>query len=68
LYISGLKRLLFAFNLIKLLMLLRCKRKEKCLTLLFFLPLYKYLVNDKKNQVLSIKYKLYKKKLMQSQS
>ena len=49
-------------------MLLRCKRKEKCLTLFFFLPLYKYLVNDKKNQVLNIKYKLYKKKLMQSQS
>jgi hypothetical protein len=67
-YISGIKRILLAFNLVKLLILLRCKKKEKCMTMLFFLPLYKYLVNDKKNQVLAIKYKIYQKKLMQVQS
>ena len=68
LYINGVKRILLCITFVKLLMLLRCKKKRKNLNMLFFVPLYRYLVFDKKNAVIDIKHKIYKKKLMQSQS
>ena len=68
LYITGIKRILLCITFIKLLMLLKCKKKRKNLTMLLFIPLYRYLVFDKKNAVINIKHKIYRRKLMQSQA
>jgi len=68
LYITGIKRILLCITFVKLLILLRCKKKRKNLTMLLFVPLYRYLVFDKKNAVIDIKHKIYRRKLMQSQA
>ena len=49
-------------------MLLYCKRKKKNINYKFFLPLSNYLINDKGSLVSKVKYKIYKKKLIQMQS
>ena len=68
LFISGLKRLLLCLNMIKYIILLNLRRKNKNLCYDYFKPLFEYLMNDKTNSVLKLKYKIYKQKLMQLQS
>ena len=67
-FITGKKRFLLCINFIKYLVLLYCKRKKKNINYKFFLPLSNYLINDKGSLVSKVKYKIYKKKLIQMQS
>lgn len=62
------KRLLLTINFIKYMILLNCKRKKKKMQYNIFLPLYDYLINDKNNSILKIKYRIYKLKLVQMQN
>lgn len=68
LFITGLKRTLLCINIIKYLILMNKKRKKKNLTYNYFNPLYQFLTNDKSSNVLKLKFKIYKQKLMQLQS
>jgi len=61
------KRLLLTINFLKYIILLNCKRKKKKIQFNLFNPLYDYLINDKVNSILKIKYKIYKLKLVQMQ-
>ena len=65
--LSG-KRLLLTINFIKYMILLNCKRGKKKMQFNLFNPLYDYLINDKINCILKIKYKIYKLKLAQMQT
>lgn len=62
------KRLLLTMNFIKYMILLNCKRKQKKMEFSLFLPLYDYIINDKINSILKIKYKIYRLKLVQMQA
>ena len=44
------------------------RRKKKNLSFAYLQPLFSYLMQDKLNSVIKIKYKIYKHKLMQLQS
>lgn len=61
------KRLLLTMNFIKYMILLNCKRKKKKMQFNLFSPLYEFLINDKINSILKIKYKIYRLKLIQMQ-
>jgi hypothetical protein len=68
LFITGLKRTLLCINIIKYVILMNLRRRKKNLNFLFLQPLFLYLMHDKVNSVIKIKYKIYKHKLMQLQS
>lgn len=68
LFITGLKRTLLCINIIKYIVLMNLKRRKKNISFLFLSPLFQYLMSDKVNSVVKIKYKIYKHKLMQLQS
>lgn len=68
LFITGLKRTLLCINIIKYVILMNLRRKKKNLTFSYLQPLFVYLMQDKVNSVIKIKYKIYKHKLMQLQS
>jgi hypothetical protein len=44
------------------------RRRKKNLSYSYLQPLFNYLMHDKVNSVIKIKYKIYKHKLMQLQS
>ena len=67
-FIVGVKRLVLCMNLIKYIILLNCRRKKKNMTYSLFTPLYNYIVYDKNNLVIKVKYRIYKQKLMQLQT
>ena len=67
-FIYGIKRIILCINFIKYIILLNCKRKKKKMNLELFLPLFNYITNDKTSLVTKVKYKIYKKKLIQMQS
>lgn len=64
-FITGLKRSLFCLSLLKYVILLQLKRKKKNLTFDYLTPVFNYLMHDRQNSVISLKYKIYKHKLMQ---
>lgn len=66
-FITGKKRVVLCINFIKYLVLFKCGRKKKNITHKLFSPLFDYIVNDKGSNMLKIKYKIYKQKLMQLQ-
>ena len=68
LFIVGLKRTLLCINIIKYVILMGLRRKKKNLSFNYLQPLFSYLMQDKVNSVIKIKYKIYKHKLMQLQS
>jgi hypothetical protein len=68
LFITGLKRTILCINIIKYVILLNLKRKKKNLSFQYLYPIFQYLMNDKINPVIKVKYKIYKHKLMQLQS
>lgn len=63
LFISGKKRILYALNLLKNIILLEFKRKKKNFIINNLESLYKFIIDDKTNKVLKIKFFIYKKKL-----
>ena len=67
-FIVGVKRLVLCMNFIKYIILLNCRRKKKNMTHNLFTPLYNYIVYDKNNLVIKVKYRIYKQKLMQLQT
>lgn len=67
LFISGKKRIIFTINLVKTLILLNFQRKKKNLLTSNLTPLYDFIVNDKNNNLIKIKYRIYKQKLMKMQ-
>lgn len=68
LFITGLKRTLLCINIIKYLILMNLKRRKKNMNYTYLNPLYQFLITDKSNSVIKLKYKIYKHKLMQLQS
>lgn len=64
-FITGLKRSLFCLSLIKYVLLLQLRRKKKNLTFDYLTPVFNYLMHDRQNPIISLKYKIYKHKLMQ---
>jgi hypothetical protein len=68
LFITGLKRTLLCINIIKYIILMNLRRRKKNLSYSYLQPLFNYLMHDKVNSVIKIKYKIYKHKLMQLQS
>ena len=44
------------------------KRKKKNMSFQYLYPIFQYIMNDKVNSVIKVKYKIYKHKLMQLQS
>ena len=68
LFITGLKRTLLCINIIKYIILMNLRRRKKNLSYTYLQPLFNYLMHDKVNSVIKIKYKIYKHKLMQLQS
>jgi hypothetical protein len=67
-FITGIKRTLLCINIIKYIILLNLKRKKKNLNYNYFNPLYDFLMQDRVNLVIKVKYRIYKHKLMQLQS
>lgn len=67
-FISGIKRTLLCINFIKYLILINLKRKKKNLLTPFLYPLYNFIMTDKNNSVIKLKYRVYKHKLMQLQN
>lgn len=67
-FIKGIKRTLLCINIIKYIILLNLKKKKKNLNYNFLNPLYYFLMQDKVNLVIKIKYRIYKHKLMQLQA
>ena len=68
LFITGLKRTLLCINILKYLILMNVKKRKKNVNYSLLNPLYQFIVNDKSNSVIKLKYKIYKHKLMQLQS
>ena len=68
LFITGLKRTLLCINILKYIILMNLRRKQKNISFAYLQPLFSYLMQDKLNSVIKIKYKIYKHKLMQLQS
>ncbi len=66
-FVTGIRRVLLCINFIKYVILLRCKRKKKNMSLSLYNPLFYYLTQDKMNSVIKVKYKIYQHKLMQLQ-
>ena len=66
-FISGKKRIIFTINLVKILILLNFQRKKKNLLITNLKPLYDFIINDKNNDLVKIKYRIYKQKLMKMQ-
>ncbi len=62
------KRTILCINFIKYAILLYTRRKKKNLTFNYFLPLFNYLMYDKTNFVIKLKYRIYKQKLLQISS
>lgn len=67
-FIKGIKRTLLCINIIKYIILLNLKKKKKNLNYNFLNPLYHFLMQDKVNLVIKVKYRIYKHKLMQLQA
>jgi hypothetical protein len=67
-FITGIKRTLLCINIIKYIILLNLRRKKKNLNYDYLQPLFQYIIQDKVNLVVKVKYKIYKHKLMQLQS
>lgn len=67
-FITGLKRSLFCLSLLKYVILLQLRRKHKNLNFDYLTPIFSYLMHDRQNPVISLKYKIYKHKLMQMKS
>jgi hypothetical protein len=67
-FVTSNKRSLLTINFIKYIILLNCKRKKKKMQYNLFKPLYDYIINDKNNSMLKVKYRIYKLKLMQMQN
>ena len=67
-FITGVKRTILCINYIKYLILLYCKRRSKNMTYKLFLPLSNYIMQDKGSMVTKIKYKVYRKKLVNMQN
>jgi hypothetical protein len=67
-FIRGVKRVILCINFIKYSILLNCKRKKKNITLEMFNPLFKFIIEDKNNFAIKVKYRIYKQKLMKLQS
>ncbi len=67
LFLTEKNRTILCINILKNIILLNIKRRKKNITKFLFLSLYNYIVNDKNNLVLKVKYKLYKQKLIQLQ-
>ena len=63
-FIRGVKRTILCINYIKYLILLYCKRRSKNMIYKLFMPLNDYLIQDKGSMVMKIKYKVYRKKLV----
>lgn len=68
LFITGLKRTILCINILKYVILMNLKRKKKNLSFQYLYPIFQYIMNDKVNSVIKVKYKIYKHKLMQLQS
>lgn len=68
LFITGLKRTILCINILKYVILMNLKRKKKNISFSYLYPIFEYLMHDKMNSVIKIKYKIYKHKLMQLQS
>ena len=67
-FVEGKKRFILCINYLKYLILLYCKRKKTNISYNLFLPLSNYIIYEKNSMVNKIKYKIYKKKLVQMQS
>jgi hypothetical protein len=67
-FITGIKRTILCINIIKYVILLNLRRKKKNINYEFLQPLFQYIIQDKVNLVIKLKYKIYKHKLMQLQS
>ena len=67
-FITGLKRSLYCLSLLKYVILLQLRRKKKNLNFDYLFPVFSYLMYDRQNPVISLKYKIYKHKLMQMKS
>jgi hypothetical protein len=67
-FITGIKRTILCINIIKYVILLNLRRKKKNINYEFLQPLFQYIIQDKVNLVVKLKYKIYKHKLMQLQS
>lgn len=68
LFITGLKRTILCINILKYVILMTLKRKKKNMSFQYLYPIFQYIMNDKVNSVIKVKYKIYKHKLMQLQS
>lgn len=68
LFITGLKRTILCINILKYVILMNLKRKKKNISFQYLYPIFQYIMNDKVNSVIKVKYKIYKHKLMQLQS
>ena len=68
LFITGLQRTILCINILKYVILMNLKRKKKNLSFNYLYPIFQYLMYDKSNSVIKVKFKIYKHKLMQLQS
>lgn len=62
------KRALLTLNFVKYMILLNCKRGKKKMQFQLFTPLYEFIINEKINSILKIKYKVYRLKMIQMQA
>ncbi len=62
------KRLLLTINFLKYMVLLNCRRGKKKIQYNILAPLYDFIINDRTNSMLKIKYRIYKLKLGRMQS
>ncbi len=70
-FITGKKRLILATNFIKYLIILNCRRNIKKLEKTNYhilKPLFDFITKNKNNNVMSVKYRIYKQKLLQMQN
>lgn len=67
-FITGIKRVILCINILKFLIILKIRRKQKNINTRMFTPIFNYLSLDRNSLAIQIKYKIYKQKLMQLQS
>ena len=66
-FITDYKRVILCINFLKYMILLNCKRRKKNMNMERFNPLYNFIVEDRKNLLIKIKYRIYRQKLMKLQ-
>jgi hypothetical protein len=67
-FITGIKRVILCINILKFLILLKIKRKQKNINTKMFTPIFNYLSLDRNSLAIEVKHKIYKQKLMQLQT